>query len=80
MNNIENLKTKFEIFMKKVVYKIHGMDCDSCAKMIELDLEDGGFNCKCNFVNSTLEVETKNELDHKKIKEIVEKGGYKLAL
>lgn len=64
--------------MVKKIFKIEGMDCDSCAKMIELDLEDVGISCKCSYADKTLEVDTKNKDDHKKIKGIVEKGGYRL--
>lgn len=62
--------------MKK--YKIKGMDCDSCAKMIELDLEDAGIVCKCSYAKETLEIE--NEHDVKKIAEIIKKSGYTLII
>ncbi|KKQ86776.1 MAG: hypothetical protein UT10_C0017G0018 [Candidatus Woesebacteria bacterium GW2011_GWB1_38_8b] len=55
------------------------MDCDSCAKMIELDLEDAGIKCSCNYAKKILEVELSDPNEHKKIKEIVEKGGYKIT-
>lgn len=60
-------------------YKINGMDCDACAKMIELDLEDAGITAACNYARETLEVEINGDkgLD-KKVKEIIEKGGYRL--
>jgi len=64
--------------MKKV-YKIKGMDCDSCAKMIELDLEDAGINASCNFAKETLEVNMADgKYPEKKVKEIIKKGGYEL--
>lgn len=63
----------------KVIYRISGMDCDSCAKMIELDLEDVGIKCSCSYAKKLLEVELSKEDDHKKVKEIVEKGGYKIT-
>lgn len=59
-----------------MIYKIKGMDCDSCAKMIELDLEDAGHSCKCSYVTETLEIE--HDHDVKKIAEIVKKSGYTL--
>lgn len=66
--------------MKKKIYKISGMDCDSCAKLIELDLEDAGVKASCSYPKETLEIEfdgTKNT--ENKIKEIISKSGYSLA-
>lgn len=68
-----------KVTKNKVTYHISGMDCDSCAKMIELDLEDAGIAGSCNYGKCSLEVEIKDDKDHKKVKEIVEKGGYKLT-
>jgi copper chaperone CopZ len=62
----------------KKIYNIKGMDCDSCAKMIELDMEDAGFNASCSFAKELLEVDVTGKDDEKKIKEIISKGGYKL--
>ncbi len=55
-------------------YAIKGIDCESCAKMIELDLEDNGISAKCSYSKSELEVST--EHDSKKVIEIVSKAGY----
>lgn len=60
--------------MSKKIYKISGMTCDSCAKMIELDLEDAGHTCKCSYANETLEIETEHKIEE--IIEIVKKSGY----
>ena len=65
--------------MTKGLYKIDGMDCDACAKMVELDLEDAGIKASCNFVAKTLQVETENKDQAKKAEELVERGGYKLT-
>lgn len=65
--------------MAKKIFKIEGMDCDSCAKMIELDLEDAGYTGSCNYGKCTLEVEVAKLTDHKRIKDIVKKGGYKIS-
>lgn len=56
------------------IYKITGMDCDSCAKMIELDLEEAGIKCSCSYSKSELVIEEK----HKKqvVIEIIKKSGY----
>ncbi|OGM04981.1 hypothetical protein A2715_00675 [Candidatus Woesebacteria bacterium RIFCSPHIGHO2_01_FULL_39_32] len=65
--------------MNKKVFKIKGMDCDACAKMIELDLEDAGITAACNYAKETLEVDVNGDKElEKKIKVIVEKGGYRL--
>lgn len=61
--------------MKK--YKISGMNCDSCAKMIELDLEDAGIFCKCSYSKETLTIE--EDHDKNKIIEIVNKSGYTIS-
>ena len=63
--------------MKKV-YKIKGMDCDACAKMIELDLEDAGISASCNYEKEELII-NENEVPFKKVLEIVENGGYQLT-
>jgi copper chaperone CopZ len=65
--------------MAKKIYKVEGMDCASCAKMIELDLEDAGVNAKCDYAKEELVVETK-DIDRleEKINQIVEGGGYRL--
>jgi copper chaperone CopZ len=63
--------------MKTKVYKIEGMDCDACSKMIELDLEDAGIASSCNYAKKTLEINEGEDL--KKVKEIVKKSGYKLS-
>lgn len=62
--------------MKKV-YKIKGMDCASCAKLIEMNTEDAGISCRCSYPKETLEVEGNH--DPKKIEEIVKKSGYNLV-
>ena len=54
------------------------MDCDSCAKMIELDLEDAGHSCKCSYATQTLEIDEPH--DRKKVMDIVKKAGYTLIV
>jgi copper chaperone CopZ len=66
--------------MKKVIYKIEGMDCAACAQMIELDLEDAGITAKCSYPKETLEIES--EIDssvEEKILEVIKTSGYKLS-
>lgn len=54
------------------------MDCASCAKLIELDLEDAGISANCSWAKQTLEVDHPEEIE--KIKEIVTNSGYKLIV
>lgn len=61
--------------MKKI-YKIKGMDCASCASLIEMDLEDAGIKTKCSYSKETLEVEGAH--DKKKVVEIVSKSGFSI--
>ena len=61
--------------MKK--YKISGMDCGSCAKMIELDLEDVGIISKCSYTKQVLDIT--HDHDTTKVVEIVTKSGYSIT-
>ena len=66
--------------MKKKIYKVKGMDCDSCAKLLELDLEDVGIKASCSYPRETLEVEYDGtENTERLIKETISKSGYSLA-
>ncbi len=65
--------------MTKKTYKVDGMHCNSCATMIELDLEDAGITASCSYAKQTLAV----EFDEKKITEdviraVVSDAGYTL--
>ena len=62
---------------KKKLYKISGMDCDSCAKMTELDLEDAGITAKCSYLKEVLEIT--HDHDSTKVVEIVKKSGYSIT-
>jgi len=62
--------------INKKKYNIKGMDCASCAALIEMDLEDAGIKASCSYPKETLEVEGVH--DPKKIVEIVKKGGYSI--
>lgn len=63
--------------MKNKVYKIKGMDCTSCASLLELDLEDAGIIAKCSYPKESLEID--GEHDPKKVVEIVSKAGYSIS-
>lgn len=66
--------------MAKKVYKVEGMDCASCAMVIESDLEDAGIKARCNFANETLEVELDSKKNNEeKIKNTVKQSGYKVT-
>lgn len=62
--------------MKKNIYKIQGMDCASCASLIQMDIEDAGYVCKCSYNSESLEIEGKHDII--KIMEIVRNAGYTL--
>lgn len=65
--------------MKKI-YKISGMDCPSCATLLEMDLQDAGISCKCSYAKETLEIEYINsEQEEIKVIEIIKKTGYNLS-
>jgi len=53
------------------VYKVKGMDCASCAQMIELDLEEAGIKAQCSFAKETLEVELTDPKQEEIVKEIL---------
>lgn len=62
---------------KSKIYKVQGMTCDSCAKMIELDLEDSGIkNAKCSYKKETLEIFGDHKIDE--VVDIIKKSGYTL--
>ncbi len=63
--------------MATKTYKIKGMDCDACAKMIELDLEDAGISASCSYQKEEITI-NENEVPFEKIQKVVENGGYQL--
>lgn len=52
------------------------MDCASCATLIQIDLEDAGYKCKCSYSTETLEIEGEHDIE--KVTEIIVKTGYNL--
>ena len=70
-------KTYTRSFQTRRVYKIKGMDCASCASLIEMDLEDAGIKASCSYPKETLEVE--GDHNSKKVEEIVKKSGYNIV-
>ena len=63
--------------MKKT-YKIGGLDCASCASLVEMDLEDAGIKSSCSFAKETLQVELEKPEDENRVLEVVRKAGYKI--
>ncbi len=63
--------------MNNKIYKIKGMDCVSCAALIEMDLEDAGIKAKCSYPKETLEIE--GDHDSKKVVEVINKAGYSIT-
>lgn len=66
--------------MNKVKYKIKGMDCASCATLLELDMEDAGIACKCSYSKEEIEVDLESPDHEVKFMEVLEKSGYKTTL
>lgn len=66
--------------MIKKVFTVSGMHCTSCAAMIESDLEDQGINARCNYAQSTLEVECDEaqSIDDR-VQHIVNESGYTIS-
>lgn len=62
--------------MNKTKYKLTGLNCPSCAVLLECDLNEAGIKCKCSYAEETLEVE--KDCDFKKIEAIVKKSGYNI--
>lgn len=66
--------------MTKKTYKVTGMDCTSCAMIIEGDLEDAGVKARCNYVKETLEVEyDEDRMSEEKIASVVSQAGYSMV-
>lgn len=62
------------------IFKISGMDCPSCAMLIESELEDVGIKAKVSYAKETIEVhEINKELFHK-ISRVVSNLGYKIEI
>ena len=62
--------------MQKKIYKIKGLDCASCASLLELDLEDAGIKAKCSYPKESLEIE--GDHDKNKVIEVVQKSGFSI--
>lgn len=66
--------------MIKKTYKVAGMDCTSCAMIIESDLEDVGAKAHCNYAKETLDIEFDDQkLSEEKIRQLVKASGYEIV-
>jgi len=66
--------------MIKKTYKVKGMDCTSCAMIIEGELEDAGVQSHCSYARETLEVEfDETKTKEKTIHDVVAKAGYSVV-
>lgn len=66
--------------MTKKTYKVTGLDCTSCAMLIESDLEDVGVKAHCNYVRESLDVEfDEAKVSEDKLKEVVKSSGYAIS-
>ena len=62
--------------MLKKTYKIEGMDCAACAKMIELDLEEAGITASCSFETGKLIAELSDKSQEKLVEKTIQQAGY----
>ena len=69
--------------LKKVVYKIKGLDCPACAINIDGSLEEtpGIKKAETNYASSQTNIEFDPEkIGEKEIKQIIKKTGYSVSL
>ncbi len=66
--------------MKQLTLKVEGMHCTSCETIIKEDLEDAGAkDVKVSFSKGTVSASIdENKISEKKLKQIIEKEGYKV--
>jgi ABC-type ATPase with predicted acetyltransferase domain len=60
----------------RITYKVTNMRCTSCALIIQMNLEDAGYKCRCSYATGLLEVNGSH--DKNAVIEIVKKAGYNL--
>ncbi|MBI2630109.1 heavy-metal-associated domain-containing protein [Candidatus Pacearchaeota archaeon] len=64
--------------INKKIFKIEGMHCDSCAKIIEMELEGKVKNARIDSKTGIAEIEfDENKISENEIRKIIEKAGYK---
>ena len=73
-------KTYKQSLKTRRVYHIKGMDCTSCAMVIEMDLMDRGVKANCSYTKEILDVEFDNKkITEEEIKKIVKQSGFDLV-
>lgn len=66
--------------MEKTNLNVKGMHCSSCEKLIQMALEDIGVKARADNRKGIVSVEfDSSKLSMKKIKEAIEKEGYRVA-
>jgi len=66
--------------MIKKTLKLSGMHCVSCSLLIEGELEDIGVAAKANYAKQLVDCTyDEKKVDVKKIREVIEKLGYRVA-
>jgi cation transport ATPase len=60
-------------------YKIEGMDCAACAKMIELDLEDANIKANCSYETGELVTELADKSQSTVVENTIKEAGYKIV-
>lgn len=66
--------------MANKIYKLTGMDCPSCAMLIESELEDAGIKAKVSYAKESLEIEDVDKESFHKLVKTVSDLGYKLEI
>ncbi len=64
--------------MTQKTYKVAGMDCASCATLIELDFEDAGISVSCDYAKQELIIKD-DGIPLEKVKQVLETQGYTIA-
>lgn len=65
----------------KKIFKISGMDCPSCAMVLEGEFEDKGMIASCSYAKEQIEVEfDPNEISLEEIHKTVQKAGYNVVI
>ncbi len=64
---------------KKIKLNIQGMHCGSCAKMIEMELEEKVNKIKVDSISGKAEIDFDDDkISESEIKDIILKMGYKI--
>ena len=65
--------------MVKKIFKIGGMNCQSCAKLIEMELENRANKISVNHETGKAEIDfDEKKISEQEIKEIIRKEGFEV--